>query len=490
MQASWVHPSCGPCAKHLQSGRYYCSDCRFSRSIPHQSDQFPKHRGARDNNFVSIHPTKLFVLTVTFAFRKEKCNNEKKTKVKYFYCWQHSSENCHSRTVKRLSFSLVHVFLGTAGEMSDSAGDNSKPRVVVLGGCGFIGRNLVDYLVSNDLVCNVRVVDKTPPQLAFLNPAHTKVFEDPRVEYKSANLINPTSCASALEAGDAGPWDLVVNCAGETRVGQTEAVYAEGIVTLSTNVAKRCAALGVKRLVEISSGHMFSSDKPHKEDDPIEPWTVEARMKSKVEQELKSLEPELNYTILRPAIVYGIGDRRSLTPRLLYGGIYKHLGETMKLLWTADLKMNTVHVRDVCRAIWTLGSRPSLPNKVYNVVDEADSTQGSLAQLVSEIFNINHDYYGTAISTLAKNDIASVAEEANDKHLTAWADICRRYNLAHTPLEPSAGAELLLNKRLCLDGTRLRDSLPLDVPRPTVQLLREVLEDYASMNLFPKELLL
>nr|XP_049692990.1 uncharacterized protein LOC110371682 [Helicoverpa armigera] len=374
--------------------------------------------------------------------------------------------------------------------MSDCAGDNSKPRVVVLGGCGFIGRNLVEYLISNDLVSALRVVDKTPPQLAFLNPTHSKVFEDPRIEYKSANLINTTSCASALDPGDKAPWDLVVNCAGETRVGQTEAVYSEGLYTLSTNVAKQCAKLKVGRLVEISSGQMHSSDKPQKEECAVEPWTTEAKMKSKVEKELKNMGTELNYTIIRPAIVYGVGDRRSLTPRLLYGGIYKHLNETMKLLWTADLKMNTVHVRDVCRAIWCLGTRPDANRAVFNVVDDADSTQGSLAELVADIFKINHDYYGTAISTLAKNDITSVAEEANDKHLTAWAEVCRKYSLQHTPLEPSAGAELLLNKQLCLDGSRLRQLLPLDVPKPTVDNLKEVLEDYASMNLFPKELLL
>lgn len=72
-------------------------------------------------------------------------------------------------------------------------------------------------------------------------------------------LVFPASCAAALEPGD-GPWGLVVNCAGETRVGQTEAVYAEGIFTLSSNVARQCAALNA-RLVEISSGHMYSCDK-------------------------------------------------------------------------------------------------------------------------------------------------------------------------------------------------------------------------------------
>ncbi|CAG9120794.1 unnamed protein product [Plutella xylostella] len=374
--------------------------------------------------------------------------------------------------------------------MTEITGESGKPRVLILGGCGFIGRNLVHYLTSNELVSGIRVVDKTPPQLAFLNPTHSKAFEDPRVEYKSANLINPASCASALDPGDGALWLLVVNCAAETRTGQTEPVYQEGIVTLSVNVAKTCAKLKC-RLVEVSSGFMYSSDKPHTEDGPVSPWTTEAKMKLQVEEQLQALAPELWYTVLRPAIVYGPGDRRSFTPRLLLGAIYKHLNETMKLLWTADLKLNTVHVTDLCRAIWHVGTRSDTVGKIYNVVDEANSSQGSLAEIVSEIFKINHDYYGTAISTLAKTDLASVAEEANDKHLTAWADICRRYSLSHCPLEPGAAAELLRRRQLCLSGAALAGTgFRVTVPRPTAENNAEVLEDFAAMNLFPKELLL
>jgi hypothetical protein len=40
--------------------------------------------------------------------------------------------------------------------------------------------------------------------------------------------------------------------------------------------------------------------------------------------------------------------------------------------------------------------------QVYNVVDSGDTTQGHLSSIISEIFDINHDYWGTAFSTLAK----------------------------------------------------------------------------------------
>lgn len=86
----------------------------------------------------------------------------------------------------------------------------------------------------------------------------------------------------------------------------------------------------------------------------------------------------------------------------MVGAVYKHLGEMMKLLWGPDLHMNTVHVRDVARAIWHVVNSPDTIGKTYNVVDEDDSTQGSISAIVSELFNINHDYWGTALSTLAK----------------------------------------------------------------------------------------
>lgn len=44
----------------------------------------------------------------------------------------------------------------------------------------------------------------------------------------------------------------------------------------------------------------------------LDPWTVMARFKLMVEDDLPTV-PGLNYVILRPAIVYGIGDKNGLS---------------------------------------------------------------------------------------------------------------------------------------------------------------------------------
>ncbi|XP_058798681.1 UDP-glucose 4-epimerase isoform X2 [Phymastichus coffea] len=361
---------------------------------------------------------------------------------------------------------------------------NGKPGVIVLGGCGFIGRNLVEYLIENDLVSYLRVIDKVPPQTAWLNVKHQKIFEHPLVEFKSANLINPISCQNAFTPDN--PITYIFNCAGETKSGQTDPVYKEGIYKLSINCAQQAAKLGIEHYVEISSGNFICSEKmPFKEDDTAEPWTFVAKYKLQVENELKTVVG-LKYTVLRPAIVYGPGDRNGL----VIGALYKHLGEMMKLLWGPDLKMNTVHVRDVVRAMWHVATKPNAVGQIYNLVDNGNSTQGSISSIISEIFNINHDYWGNTLSSIAKMDMNGVVEEINDKHMEPWAEACNKDGVENTPLSPYIDQELLQYHHLHLRPGKLSENTGFTYmyPQMTKELLKQVLEDYVAMKIFPHSL--
>lgn len=69
------------------------------------------------------------------------------------------------------------------------------------------------------------------------------------------------SCERIFFRKDDDYWDYAFNCACETKSGQTDPVYQEGIFNLSINCAKVSAKHQVKRYIEISAGSMYSSDK-------------------------------------------------------------------------------------------------------------------------------------------------------------------------------------------------------------------------------------
>src|SRR5262249_4479017 len=151
-----------------------------------------------------------------------------------------------------------------------------------------------------------------------------------------------------------------------TKYGQTEEVYNEKVFDLSTKCAQEAVKQGVSRFIEVSTAQVYSaSTKSSKESDKQEPWTLIAKYKKKAEEALRQMNG-LPLILLRPSIVYGPGDNSGLAPRIICGAVYKHLNEKMKFLWSEDLRINTVHVLDVCKAMWHCTTDKVKIGSVYN----------------------------------------------------------------------------------------------------------------------------
>lgn len=91
-----------------------------------------------------------------------------------------------------------------------------------------------------------------------------------------------------------------------------------------------------------------------------------------------------------------------IAPRLIITALYKHMNETMKLLWNDSMKLNTVHVDDVVAAAFSLAQNPDANKECYNLVDDSQSTQGSISNILASIFDIKVDYWGVGLSNFAK----------------------------------------------------------------------------------------
>jgi len=283
---------------------------------------------------------------------------------------------------------------------------------------------------------------------------------------------------------DKGKFKYVFNLAAETKFSQTDEVYKEKVFDLTLLVARIAAKHGAERFVEVSTAQVYEPKKnPSKEEDSKKPWTGIATYKLKAEEDLKKING-LHWNILRPAIVYGPGDNSGISPRLICGAVYKHLNEKMKFLWSANLKMHTVHVNDVSKALWHVATKCP-EGEIYNLVDKNDTTQGSVNILLEKIFGIKTGFMGDMVSQVAKLNMKNVTEEVNDKHLKPWSELCKKEGISNTPLTPYLDTELLYNNHLSVDGTKIeKTGFKYDYPTMTEELLRESADYYVKQKLF------
>lgn len=120
-------------------------------------------------------------------------------------------------------------------------------------------------------------------------------------------------------------------------------------------------------------------------------------------------------------------------------------------------------------------------------MDDASSTQGTISDLFGQIFNIKVYYYGNLVSNLL--DLSSTTDDANDKHLELWAEVCKQDEIVNTPLSPHLHPELLLQKHLNLDGNKLKAlGFKISVPTPLQENIREIIKDYMNMKVYPRTL--
>lgn len=344
-----------------------------------------------------------------------------------------------------------------------------KPRVLILGGCGFIGRNFVQYLISNELVSYIKVADKALPGTSYLSPEAKAAFDNPKVKFQQADLSRDAHIQKVFEDRN---FDFVFNLCGETRCGMRDEEYEKKIVEPAIKAGNAAKAMGVKKFVEVSTAQVYDGDKhAHTEDAKTNPWTVQATFRLKAEEELKKMG--LPLVILRPAFVYGSGDLTTLSPRLSSAAVYQHLKKKMKLLWDKDLKINVVHVDDVAAALW-IAATELPPGSLFNLADQSNLTQGDLNAILETMFGIETGFLGSILSNLAKLNLEGVANSANDEHVPAWTHLCAAHGIQNTPISPYVDKEMMKNNNLFVDGTAIsrKSTFKYKHPKVTVDLVR------------------
>lgn len=298
----------------------------------------------------------------------------------------------------------------------------------------------------------------------------------------------------------------MINCGGETRHSQPDDVYEVRSCGLSVTLGKECARRGIPAFVETSTAHVYKSGStPRKESDKLQPWHKLAKWKLKASEELLKI-PDLQYCALRLPHVYGEYNPGYFAMAICLARVHLELGQDLELLYSKNVKVNTLHVKDAASALWRAAewrasvgkldpADPNVPELfrskstiAFNVVDHNDTQQEHLASALAEVFNLKVSFTGSLVSQLAKMNLDDIVDDMNELSLPEWADLIEKSNISRPgPIGPFVERDVLKDQDMSIDGSLFEKTTGWKpkYEKFDANSVREMVESYKRMGWWP-----
>ena len=222
-------------------------------------------------------------------------------------------------------------------------------RYLITGGAGFLGINLVRYLLERG------------EQIRSLDIAPFDYPEMSRVEVIDGDIRDPAIAARATAGVD-----VVVHCAAALPLCHRDEIFSTEVG--GTRVLLECAlASNVRRFIFISSTAVYGIPDHHpiREDDPPHGVGPYGEAKIKAEEICREYRSKgLCVSMLRPKTF--VGPERLGVFELLYSWAYE--GRNFPVIGRGNNHYQLLDVEDLCQAVHLCAtSNPLLANEDFNV---------------------------------------------------------------------------------------------------------------------------
>lgn len=216
-------------------------------------------------------------------------------------------------------------------------------RIFLTGAAGFVGRHLIKRLNGHEVTCFVR---KDSEDL--------KNFKTVKGDLKYvADVVNNLK-----------DFDVVIHLAANLWVTDNHTMYLDNVVA-TKNIIEACKKNNVKRIITISSSSAT-------------PENITEYGKTKLEADKLVMNSKLDYTILKPTMIYGDGGRG-------FTRILSHIKKypIVPVVGHGRTLMQPVYVEDVVDAIIKCLENPASVKKVYNIAGPKPVSMNELFDAIS-----------------------------------------------------------------------------------------------------------
>jgi dTDP-glucose 4,6-dehydratase len=253
---------------------------------------------------------------------------------------------------------------------------DSVATVMLTGGCGFIGSNLVRYLLA--LESPPRVVNFDGLTYAGNQENLRGLTDDARYVFVPGRVEDRGTVERAMREHQA---EVVIHLAAETHVDRSIAIPAPFVTTnvVGTQVVlDACAAVGISRLVYVSTDEVYGpspssavalgASQPTLFDEhaPLRPSNPYAASKAAADLLVQAYRKTYcsPTVIARPCNTYGPQQfPEKLMPLTIVRGL---AGDRIPIYGDGQQQRDWLHVDDLCRALWLITTRGTL-GQAYNV---------------------------------------------------------------------------------------------------------------------------
>ena len=257
-------------------------------------------------------------------------------------------------------------------------------KVLITGGCGFVGTNLARYLVDHD--CEVRILDNLSTAFpAWQQDQSNRGFQLPKVDLIVGDIVDRQMVDKSVSGMDA-----IVHLAALTSVTEsldhpesTWRINVDGTI----NLLESCRKHNVNRFVFASSNAVAGEQTPPIHEDKI-PQPLSPYGASKLAGEALCSAYYHSYGFesfsLRFANLYGpYADHKSSVMPLFFKWIKS--GQALTIYGDGEQTRDFVHVDDICLAVYLALKSTGPFGEVFQIARGRETSVNELVEILKKV---------------------------------------------------------------------------------------------------------
>lgn len=272
-------------------------------------------------------------------------------------------------------------------------------KILVTGGCGFIGSNFIKYLLTDceiDKEMYVINLDKITYAGKGRNIEHMNLSAQGNYEFIKADIANKEIVDYVISKNKP---DIVFNFAAETHVDRSidnSESFEKSNIIGACNLFNAALVNNVKKIVQISTDEVYGSINygNFSEESPLNPSSPYSASKAAADLMALSYYKTHNLPVIitRSANNYGPYQFPEKILPLFITNLIE--GKKVPLMWSNENPglnvRDWLNVRDNCRAIW-FASQNGQAGNIFNIPGERERTNYEITKMILKEFCLGEE---------------------------------------------------------------------------------------------------